>query len=146
MPLPDHFDRLPPEVQQEMRDREKQQRLAAIEYDHRMKSRRWSGAMIAAAGAALFSYIPSFFLPISDAFIPLAAFFGGVAGWLTVHNRYAIMGGMMLVGIVCIAGNFVGYVSGLCPPLLVVWPLYIGVGAFVGIWAQGKRHAEDAGF
>src|SRR5438874_11285534 len=124
MPLPEHFDRLPPEVQQEIKDREKQQRLAALEYTHRIKSRRWSGALIAAISAALVSYPPSYIFYISDAYYPLVAIFAGVAGWIAVHLRYTIMGGMVLVGGVCIVGNFVGFVFGLCPPLLFIWLLY----------------------
>ncbi len=147
MPLtPDDLNRLPPEVQQELKEREKQQRIAALEYELRIKSRRWSGATIAALGAAIVSYPPSFLLYISDAYYPLVALFGFVAGWLAVHLRYSLMGGMVLIGSICILANFAGFALGLCPPLLFIWPLYVGVGVFVGLWAQGRRHMEDVGF
>jgi|ERR1043165_97615 hypothetical protein len=147
MPLSeDDFNRLPAELQTEMQERERRERVAAIEYEHRVKSRSWSGAMIAGIGAIVLSVMFSFLVPINAAYYPLVGVSSAVAAWVTVHLRYAFMGGLLVIGCTAIAANIVGFCWGLCPPLLFIWPMYAGLGAFVGLWAMGKRQFEDTGF
>ncbi len=135
----DEFNRLPPDVQRETLERQRIERLAAIQYKQRIKKRLILGAAFAGLGAMMLSIVvsdnPAFFLLIGAA--------AGGAGWLTVWLRYKMFGGMALVGGVCVFVNAIGSAIGLCTPIFFLWIIYIGFGALVGAWGEGRSFRED---
>lgn len=138
----DEFKRLPPDVQRETLESERNERLAEAEYQQRMKKREFYGAGIAAAGAMMLSIVVS----DNPAFFLLMGAVAGGAGWLSIRLRYKMFGGMALIGGACVFVNAISSAAGLCAPIIPLWLIYIGFGALVGAWGDARRFREDIGF
>ncbi|MEI6234514.1 MAG: hypothetical protein WCT04_15785 [Planctomycetota bacterium] len=138
----DEFKRLPQDVQQGIREKERDERTLALAYQQRLKKREVEGA----AFAGISTMVVTAFLSDGIAFPMAVGFVCAIAGALTVRLQFKALGGVMLVGGTATLANAIGSGVGWCAPVFFAWVIFPAIGALVGSFADGSRGREDSGF
>ena len=148
---PEEINLLPPEIRAATLEKirlEAEAHRASIE---RNNKNCFIGAAMSAGGAC---FIDSLSSPSWPMYV-LIALVAAAGGFWTVLQRYKIFGGVLAVGASCIAANVLGIILGLVPLgsdvgslmlMLSSWLFYMGLGAFIGHWADGERFRHSSGF
>ena len=147
----EELDRLPPDVRAATLEKIRLETDALRANIERNNKNCFIGAALSAAGAVVLARLSAPDWPM----YLLIALVGAAGGFWTVLQRYKLFGGAIAIGASCIAANVLGLITGLIPLgsdvgslmlLLCSWLLYFGMGAAIGIWADGERFRHSSGF